>query len=259
MEQEKKKINIKFNVLAINCIIVFCFAISPKTLQNDTFYTIRIGELIVNNGIDMQDHFSWHEGLPYTYPHWAYDVGIYGIYHLGEMTGLPDGGMLFIYISTVIFSCILGITIYAANNKLTKNKLVSFFITLAAMYLLKDFIAARAQLVTFILFALTIIFIEDFLESKKKRYLIGLVLISIIIANLHVAVWPFFFVLFLPYVAEYIIAAIAEKNIIQKFIVLNKKSIVKNLEKKLEKVTDEVKRELIKNKLEKAKENVILS
>ena len=101
----------KFNILAIVCIVIFCIAITPKTMQNDTFYTIKIGELIVNNGIDMQDHFSWHENLPYTYPHWAYDVGMYFIYNLGEITGIADGGWLFIYISTIILSCILGIFI----------------------------------------------------------------------------------------------------------------------------------------------------
>lgn len=57
MNSEKKKINIKFNVLAIVAIIIFCFALCPKTLQNDTFYTISIGELILNNGIDMRRSF----------------------------------------------------------------------------------------------------------------------------------------------------------------------------------------------------------
>lgn len=196
--------------------------------------------------------------MPYTYPHWAYDTGIYLIYHLGELTGIPDGGMLFIYLSTIILASILGILIYCINNKLTKNKLVSFFITMFAMYLLKDFIAARAQLVTFILFALTILFIENFLESKKKWYLLGIILISIAIANVHVAVWPFFFVLFLPYIAEYIIAWVAEKNLIQRFKVFNKKDIIKNLENKLSKQTDELKQEVLKQKLDKAKENLIL-
>lgn len=258
MNSEKKKINIKFNVLAIIAIVILCIAIAPKTLQNDTFYTIRIGELILNNGIDMQDHFSWHEDLPYTYPHWAYDTGIYLIYHLGEITGLPDGGMLFIYLSTIILACILGILIYFINSKLTQNKLVSFFVSMFAIYLLRDFIAARAQLVTFILFALTILFIENFLQTKKKRYLLGIILISIAIANVHVAVWPFFFVLFLPYIAEYIIALIAEKNIIARAMVLNKKNIVKSIEKKLAKQENEQKQEILKEKLERAKEDLIL-
>lgn len=180
------------------------------------------------------------------------------IYNLGELTGLPEGGMLFIYISTIILACILGILIYCINNKLSKNKLVSLFTTIFVIYLLKDFIAARAQLVTFILFALTILCIESFLQSKKARYLIVLILISIAIANIHVAVWPFFFVLFLPYIAEYIIAWIAQKNLIQRFKVFNKKDIIKSLEKKLSKQTDELKKEMLKQKLDKAKENLIL-
>ena len=112
MDLKDRKINAKFNVLAIICIILFCFAVSPVSLQNDTFYTIKIGEYITQNGIDMQDHFSWHKDLAYTYPHWAYDTGIYLIYHLGEITQIPNGGMLFVYISTVILACVLGIVIY---------------------------------------------------------------------------------------------------------------------------------------------------
>lgn len=198
----EKQTKMKFNVLAIFLIIIFCFAISPITLQNDTFYTIKIGEHIIENGIDMVDPFSWHEGLDYTYPHWVYDVLISFVYRIGGMWG--------IYFSTILFACILGILIYFVQSKLTKNQLLSFFLTLVIMYMLKDFIAARAQLITFIFFVLEIYCIEQFIKDKKKRYAISLVFISILIANVHVAVWPFFFVLFLPYIAEYIIAALSD-------------------------------------------------
>ncbi len=288
MEKEQKKINIKFNILAIISIIIFSFALSPITLQNDTYYTIKIGELILENGIDMKDHFSWHEDLPYTYPHWAYDVGMYLIYEGGNKVGQTlkdidfvkeerkkqeeynkleentdvneiletgyetgevvqenafvaaiaktinnaDFGMLFIYLSTVIFASILGVLIYNIGRKLTKNNLVSFIITLGVMYLLKDFIAARAQLVSFILFALTILFIENFMQSKKKRYLVGLIIISIILANLHVAVWPFFFVLFLPYIAEYLIVCFMDLHLNSHISISRKKSKLKRMKTK---------------------------
>ena len=258
MNSEEKKINIKFNILAIVCIILFCFALSPITFQNDTYYTIKIGELITNNGIDMQDHFSWHENLPYTYPHWAYDTAIYFIYHLGEISGIADGGMLFVYISTVVLACILGIVIYITNLKISKDNLISFIFTMIAMYLLKDFIAARAQLVTFILFMLTILFIETFLKNKKKRYLIFLIIISIIIANVHVAVWPFFFVLFMPYVAEYLIASILELNIVSRVILGFKSIKLKNLEKKLIKVKNEEQKKLIEEKILNAQKDLKL-
>ena len=156
--------NILFHILAIVCISLFCVAISPKTLQNDTYYTISIGEYIYNNGVSdlTQDIYSWHN-LPYTYPHWLYDLMIFVIYN--------SFGHFGIYCSTMIFAAILGIVIYALANKKSKNKLISFIVTIGAIYLIKDFIAARAQLVTFVLFGLTVLFIEMFLETGKKDML----------------------------------------------------------------------------------------
>lgn len=219
-----KKTKMKFNVLAVIAILLFCFAITPKTLQNDTYYTIKIGEHIIENGIDMKDPFSWHENLPYTYPHWAYDVATYQIFNFGENIGI--GGFNAIYIATVILAMILGVLLYFVASKLCKNQLIAFLITFACIYLLQNFIAARAQLVTYILFVLQILFIEQFLETKKKRYAVGLIIIPIIIANVHLAVWPFYFVLFLPYVAEYLIALIADANLYYRIkIKLNKNKI----------------------------------
>ena len=228
--------NIKFDILSIVCIIVFCISMSPITLQNDTFYTIKIGEYILDNGITYMDPFSWHENLSYTFPHWLYDVMIYAIFNVG--------GYLGIYISTIVFACILGIILYATNVKLNKNRLLSFLMTIGVIYLLGDFIAARAQLVTYILFTLTIYSIERFLSTKKKRYPLYLIIISIMIANLHVAVWPFYFVLYLPYIGEYIIACLQDSG---KFI---DKIKIRRYKNKLNKnIIDEKTREEITNKV----------
>lgn len=197
-EEEGKKFKaqiIRFNTMAILLIILFSFFMSPKTLQNDTYYTIKIGEYITENGVTMQEPFSWHENLEYTFPHWAYDVMIYKIYTFG--------GMDAIYISTIAFTSILGIINYFVHVKLNKNRPLSFVLTIAIIYLLRNFIAARAQLFTFILFILTIYFIEKFLENRKLRYAIGLIIIPILIANFHTATFYFYFVLYLPYIAEY--------------------------------------------------------
>ena len=239
--KEINKTDIRFNIMAILLIAIFCFAISPVTLQNDTFYTIKIGEHIINNGIDMHDPFSFHN-LEYTYPHWLYDVGIYLIYNIGGQVG--------IYISTIVLCMILGILMYATNVKLTKNKVTSFIITIGAIYLLKDYIAARAQLVTFILFVLTVYFIERFLETKKKRYAVGLIIIPIIIANVHVAVFPFYFVLYLPYIGEYMIYILSNSSIIVST------SKIKYLHKKLKKTNDSEKIEIIKNKIIKSENRI---
>ena len=249
MEKGKKTIDknsIRFTIMAVVLIAIFCFAISPVTLQNDTFYTIKIGEHILQNGIDMKDPFSWHENLQYTYPHWLYDVVIYLVYNIGGQVG--------IYISTIVLSITLGLTMYLVNTKLTKNKLTSFVLTIGAMYLLRNYITARAQLVTFILFILTVYFIEMFLETKKKRYAVGLIIIPIIIANVHLAVFPFYFVLYLPYIAEYMIYILSNTEIIlvtAKIDRLNKKILKTTKEEEIQKIKDEI------NRLEQKNEKTI--
>lgn len=194
-----------FEILAIILIAIYSIALTPRTLQNDTFYSIKIGELIVQTGkIDMLEHFSWHSGLEYVYPHWLYDTLTYLVYHnMGQMTG--------IYIATCVLAVILGITIYKVNKKIAKNQLLSFVIAIASMYMLSDFITARAQLVTFILFIIELFFIEKLVDTNNKKCGIPIVVISILIANLHVAVWPFLFILSLPYIAEYITRLYEEK------------------------------------------------
>ena len=199
MKSEEKTKRYKFHIIIAILIIVYCIGIAPKGLQNDTFYTIKVGEYISQNGIGnlTEDPFSWNE-LPYTFPHWLYDTIMYGIYSIG--------GMLGIYISSIVLTSLLGLSIYFTSNKISKNAPISAIVTFVGMYLMQPYIAARAQLVTFSLMILTIYLIEKFLENTKKRYAAGLVLFSLLIVNLHMAVWPFFFVLFVPYLVEYFIS-----------------------------------------------------
>ena len=241
-----KKLILEIIILIL--IILYAVSLSPKRLQNDTYYTIAIGKLITENGIDMQEHFTWHQGLPYTYPHWLYDLLIYSIFSIGSFKG--------IYISTCILSAILGISIYKVNSKLTGNKIISFLVTIGSLYLMKGYIAARAQLITFILFILTVYNIERFLETKKLRNALALIIIPILIANLHAAVWPFTFVLYLPYIAEYLISVIADFIIYKKMQVwILKRKIKKNPEVQPKLEEQEAKIEKIKQKRKENLEN----
>ena len=249
LPEKVKKKSIIFHIVAIICISMFCAALAPKTLQNDTFYTITIGEYIYNNGISdlTTDLYSWHE-LPYTYPHWLYDLGIYVIYNTFGQAG--------IYATTMILSAILGISIYALCNKKSKNKVISFIITLGSVYLMKSFIAARAQLVTFILFVWTVYCIEKLLETRKKRYAVFLILIPLLITNLHCAVFPFYFVLYLPYIGEYLFVVLEDSNLVfklQKLLVKIQMIFTKNEEKK-NKLKEKI--ENIEEKRTKKNENV---
>ena len=249
----KEKKELILEIIIIILIALFCYSVAPKTFQNDTYYTVTIGNLILENGIDMKDHFSWHEDLPYTYPHWLYDVIMSLIYNLGEAHDL--GGWGAIYISVCVLSVILGLIIYRVNKKLNKNQIISFALTIGSMYLIKDYVAARAQLVTFIIFIFIIYSMEKFLEEPKKiHYAIGMILASALIANLHVAVWPFIFVLSLPYIAEYIVCLMSDVIIYQKIKILLKKiqlKIFKKNERKIAKINQDIEKIHISNEKRK--------
>lgn len=233
-EKDDKKLTRKeriFDLLMTIGLVIFAISLSPRNLQNDTFYTIKCGEYIFNNGIFhlTSDPFSWLD-LPYCFPHWLYDLMMYVIYAKFGFDG--------IYISTIVFASIFGLALYDLCLYKSQNRIVSGVIVVLALFLMEPYIAARAQLVTFILFVLEILFIEKLLETKKIRYGVGLVIIAALIAQLHVAVFPMFFILALPYLGEAFFAYFFEdvyfaifydfpKSI---FIILSK--LTKNEEKK---------------------------
>jgi len=93
--------------------------------------------------------------------------------------------------------------LYYTNYRLFKNKYNSYIISAISLILLKNFITVRAQIITYIIFILEVYFLEQFVRQDKKKYLIGLIILSFGIVNVHVAVWPFFFILFLPYFVSY--------------------------------------------------------
>ena len=218
-----KKTKIKFHIIIIFAIILLTIATVPKTLQEDTFYMVKVGEYICQNGIQVIENriepFAWQEGMMYTYPHWLLDIIFYLIFSSFDIFG--------IYVFAVISGIIIYLLIYYTNLKVTKNNIISGVITLASIYLLKGYITARAQVITYICCILTILFIEQFLETKKKRYIIGLILVPILLANCHAALFPIYFVLYLPYIVAYIASFITRKEIYTKLIKIKQKKIEK--------------------------------
>ena len=214
-------------VASIIIVIIISIAFTSKAFQNDTFYTIKIGQSILKNGIDMKDHFSIHT-LPYTYPHWLYDIGIYKVYKSFGFHGL--------YICSILIFMLIGVSFYLINLKRNKSYFMSLLFSIMALIMMARYAVARAQLVTYLLFLFEIFMIEELVITGKKRYIIGLFIICLLVANLHAAVWPLYFILMLPYLAEYIVYVIrskikyrANKEIFADKLVIGKSKYIKSL------------------------------
>lgn len=199
----KKSSKILFYILVVVTFLGIAILLSKKSLQNDTFYTIKVGESVVNNGVDMKDHFSWISDLTYTYPHWLYDVCIYGLYSLG--------GFTLLHLSTIFLGFTLLSLMFLLSDKLTKNKPFSFLITIAYSLCLHGFFAVRAQMVSYIFLLIILYSLEMLRETKKKRYYVYIFISSLLIANMHLAVYPFIFALFLPFLAQDLIYFLNKK------------------------------------------------
>ena len=235
--------NKKITIIFIMIIIILTSSLVTKTFQNDTFFAIAVGNLILDNGIDMMEHLTWHQGLTYCYSHWLFDIILALINNLCGFTG--------IYIFTIIMANITSITLFKVLTKRKNNELVSFIVTMLTIHLGSSMFTGRAQIISFLLFIIEIYCIEQFLEIPKKRYIAVLFIISIIIANVHAAVWPIYFVMYLPYIAEYILSQMTlEKRHARKkkraLINLQNKNITEKQKSKYEKIIK--KAEIFSNK-----------
>lgn len=193
-----KNKNVIIHIIQILLIICFITSITPKGFQNDTFFTIAIGNRVLEYGVETEENLVWHDGLEYTNSRWLFDSIIATINNKFGYAG--------IYIFVMIMASLQAILYYYIVNQITKNKYISFLITLFIMYISKNAIAARSQVVSFLLFILEFYVIEKLLETNKNRYFVILSIIPLILVNLHASVFPMYFVIFLPYIAEFILA-----------------------------------------------------
>lgn len=213
MKNISKKSIIFYSII----IIIFIIGIVPKQFQNDTFFNISIGKYILENGIDMQEHWAFTPDLTYTFSHWAFDIITYLIYNTYDFVG--------IYIFTIIISAFTYICLFLCLSKKYGKPIISLILVLLFSYFLRDSLTARSQIISFICFIIEIYCIEQFIETNKKHYAIILLLLSIIIANFHAATWPLFLILFMPYIASSFVEYISPKNIFKKLIKRDEKKL----------------------------------
>lgn len=212
----------KIRLLGVISIILLCFSFTVKSFLNDTFYMIKLGDYIYHNGIDLMDHYCWITDLSYTYPHWLYDFLLYIVYlNFGY-----DG----IYYSTILLFIFFVLIIYYVNIQKNNNEFMSFLVSILSIFVLKIFVCARAQLITSILFFLEVYFIEKLLSGGKVKYMILLIFISLLIANLHATVWLFYFVLYLPFIGEHLFYKLKYCGLFRKKV-LNSNKEVENIQR----------------------------
>lgn len=213
MKSNKKLINI-INIMFIVVLCLFAVSLVEKKFQNDTFFTIALGQRTVEHGIEEYDQLVWHDNLRFIHLRWLFDVVIYGLNNTFGYAG--------IYIFVLILAVIQGLMYYAIMNSFTKNKIFSFFSSIALISWNGYSVAARGQIMSFTLFLIEFYALNKLINEKKKIFIPVLLTIPLLVVNFHASVLPVYFVFYLPYIAEYIVSKLKIINSEESKILVNK-------------------------------------
>ena len=158
MEKRHNFKKIFLNSFFILILLVYIVSISYVSFQNDTLFDIVLGKKYVTEGISTVDNFSIHENLEYISHHFMVNIITYFVHLYYDFTGL--------YILEILLTILLGYLLYTLNKKFVKCKKIAYAFVFIELAMLNGFISIRAQMYSYILFALELILIENFLKKK---------------------------------------------------------------------------------------------
>lgn len=175
-------------------IILPCLLLYRNSFENDTYWLLNTGKYILSHGFPNTEPFTMHQGLDFTAQQWLTTVVFYLFYsYLGTLS---------LYILNIIIFIFIGMVIYKTSLKLCKNVFIAIPITVASCIILSFYMVLRPQIFSIAIFALQVYFLECYAARQRKIYLVLIPVLSVLLINFHAALWPFFFVLYIPYIVD---------------------------------------------------------
>ena len=181
------------------CLLFLPLMFQRWALNSDIWFILKSGEYVMESGIPHTEPFSMHEGLHFVLEQWLTDIVFWNIFDsfgtegLLFLTWLTGVALFYAYYK----SCML----ISENNKHI-SFLLSLFVGISVCF---RFITTRPQIFSTLCLVLAILCMERFAKTKKAKWLIFLPLLSLLLINLHAALWPMLLIVMLPYLAAYLL------------------------------------------------------
>lgn len=167
----------------------------PLRLNNDVWFLLNSGRYVLEKGIPHTEPFTLHEGMAFVMQQWLTAVLFWAVYSAFGPVGLL----------TVVAGTFAGIIliIYKLCLRISEdNFLISFLVTLFASFLTSLFMQTRPYVFSTLILVLELFLLESFIGKNNPRYLLFLPVLSALLINLHAAMWPMMFILFIPYLID---------------------------------------------------------
>ena len=196
---EKNLLRLVFGIL----FLFLAFCVTNPTLQNDTYYIIKLGQNILNNGVVLSDPWAWSTQLINTYPHFLFNILLAVLYNCFGYNGI----YAFVLITVYLFSLSLYYITEKVYDKVVGDKdlslypVIGVFVSVVILLTFPTFMAARSQMLTYLLWLWEAWFIFRFLNTNRKRYVIAIIVIAWLCAMIHATAWYFTFIVFIPFFA----------------------------------------------------------
>lgn len=168
-------------------------------MDNDIWFILNSGRYVLANGIPVTEPFTIHEGMHFVMQQWLTDVLYWKIYYYAGTSGLLC--MIHVVAIALIYAYYRLAKLVSRGNEHTAIVLSMFIGVLVCLI----FIRTRPQILSSLIFILEIFCLESYLLTRKTKYILLLPILSLLLINLHAAMWPLLLVFLLPYLVETLI------------------------------------------------------
>lgn len=174
----------------------FILAIMGFRIDNDTWYLLALGRAIAAGGLTPGDPIFMDLGYPVVNQQWLYVLGLWKVFSLSGFWGIYFLSVAAGFLSLVIFyrlACLLS----------EEDDLIPYLLTgiIGVLYGYLG-IVVRPWVFSNLVFMAEAYLLEHYAREKRVKLLFPLLLFSVLLINLHGALWPFLLILMLPYLAE---------------------------------------------------------
>jgi hypothetical protein len=191
----------KFMIKAKRRISYYLLLFSPLigfewSLNNDLWFLLASGKYVLERGIPHIEPLTLHEGLSFVMQQWLTSVIFRLIWDLGGKLLLL--GFIFLLAALFIF-IFWRLCLYMSGG----NGLVSLLVTLlTSVCVIVFYMNSRPGCFDAILFITELFLLEKYINEKNIRLLLPLPVISVLMINLHGAMWLMTAVFMLPFLLE---------------------------------------------------------
>lgn len=189
------------NKLSFALIILFMatlLILFTTRFDNDGWFLLNSGRYVESYGVPHTEPFTIHEDFHFVMQQWLFAFLLWKLYTLTGITGM----MMYSW-------CIGGILLFVFYklvriiDKRSKKINLAITVTIGSLFIFA-FVCQRPQTISGLIFLLELYFLERFRNYQRPPlYIYPLfLLLSVLLVNMHAAMWPMIIIFLLPYIAE---------------------------------------------------------